>query len=132
MVFDDDDDLLPSSSSQEAFTRADKGKMQKLKQEITERMGAEHAAELDRAEVRSHADLQKLQSDLSGEADEETKRQQQQDKQVAMRSPKTKTHREQEEAIVETAQDQPNADTLIERQEDAPEVSDEETQSEPG
>lgn len=67
----DDEDFV-SSSSQEAFTRADKGKLKKLKEQI----GKDHGkhAESKANELQSQKDLLRLQTQLAGQKDEETRR----------------------------------------------------------
>lgn len=89
-------------------------------------MGAQKAAEADKAELQSKMSLEDLKTKLQDD-DEQIDSDQQEQETFG-----TKTLKEQEEAKVETAQDEPDADTLIEREQDTPEISDQETTSEPG
>lgn len=130
MSWNDDDDLLPSTSRQEAFTRADKGKREELKRQIKAKLGTEKSAEVRREEARCKADFDRLRANLAGQQDEETKRKQRLDNEKKSSAPKTRTRKEHEEDAVETAQDAPDADTILERGLDDPETPTEETATE--
>ncbi|MDP6561336.1 MAG: hypothetical protein QF793_00240 [Candidatus Peribacteraceae bacterium] len=134
MSWNDDDDLTPSFSSEKRFTRADKGKKEKLMKRIKAKFGMEKKSDVQKAELQSQMNLHELKSELAGKRDEETKRRKEEEEKADKESsaPKTKTQKEREEGEIETAQDTLDADTLIERQEQQQEITDEETTSEPG
>ncbi len=128
---DDDDDLLLPRQRDD---RADHGATEELRDRIARKHGAEKAAKVEQTELKSQVNLRQLQKELSGEGDEETKRTKEQEKNAKEKShaPKTKSQREKEKTGTLTAQDDPDIDTMLERQETEGKVSDEEVQREPG
>ena len=131
---DDDKDFVPSSSNEDYFTSADHGKRKEFLQSIKKEMGSVGEAKAKETELRSQVSLSALKPQLvtEGAKDEEKKRTEEEQKKEKSKAPKTKTQKEKEEAMVEGAQDNPDVDTMLERENTKPEVSDEETQSEPG
>lgn len=130
MLSDDEDELHALSySDPRREERSDHGKMEALKREIKAKTG--RAPENAKLEAKALGRLSELKREVIGKdvkpqekvppADEKTPG-----------AAKTKTHREQEKADVTTAQDKPDADTILDRQQEATPVSDEEVQSEPG
>lgn len=126
---DDDDDFAPSQSSERYFTQADRGKKEELKRQVERKRGVD----------ASQKNLQELKSDLTHMQSGDTSPQKEsvisdwEDKKTEKSSaPKTKTLKEREEDAVHTAQKKDSPDSLIEQQQRAQDVSDEETQSEPG
>ena len=129
----DDDDILPSFSKQEAFTRADRGKKEEVQMRAHQKFGLERDANLKEAELKSKVSLNTLRDELHTKDDADQKRKEADEKSKEQsRAPKTKTLKEKEEAQTTTAQDRPDTDTMISRQEDEKQVSDEEVQREPG
>ena len=132
MGLSDDDDFLPEADRD--YSKADLGQADALKQEIERTLGEQKATKVQAAELKSKSDLQQLQHDLAGKADEETRRKQEAEEKAKEKSsaPKTKSLKEREDDIVEGAHDTVTPDQLIERQERETEVSDEESQAQPG
>jgi DNA replication initiation complex subunit (GINS family) len=69
--------------------------------------------------------LQQLKENIAGEQDEETKRLEDSQDDESY-EPKTKTRKEREEDAVLEGNDSPDIDTMIEREENQPDVNDEE------
>lgn len=133
MSWNDDEDIVPSFSKQEAFTRADQGRREELKKRVRKKIGQDRSTEVDKADLKSQASLGQLRQQIAGKQDEETKRKERQEKEEKFsKAPKTKTIKELEEDATETAHEISDADTMIRRQEQEPELSDEETPTEQG
>lgn len=132
MPLSDDDDFLPESSKD--YSKADLGHKDLLREKIQKEMGDQKASEVLHAELQSKSDLQSLKDSLAGAHDEETKRKQDEAERKREQSsaPKTKSLKEEEQSAVETAQDQATPDQLLQQQQSQPDVSDEETQTQPG
>ena len=131
---DDDDDVLSSLSSSKRYERADKGKKDALKRRIEKKMGAEKAAKADKASLLSKMGLKALKDKLAGKKDAETKRKNEEEQKAEEDgiAGGTKTLMQEEKAQMQTAQDRPDVDTMIERQEQEQDISDEETPMQPG
>lgn len=132
---DDDDDLLPSYSKQEAFTRSDHGETEELRRKIKQTKGKEIDVNKVEAKAKSEVRLQRLKQDLAGEMDEEQKRREKDAEEAERKEHQsfhTKTLPEEQEELIESGQDKPDADTLIERAEQQEDISDEETMQQAG
>ena len=126
---DDDDELHGLSySDTRREASADHGKMEALKREIKAKTG--DASNVAKVERKSLGKLIELKREVAGKEAQSNQAAAQQEKTSG--AAKTKTHREQEQATVATAQDNPDTDTMLDRQANAQPVSGEEIQSEPG
>lgn len=132
MTWNDDKDA-PSSTSSGRLDRADHGKKDALKKQIKEKFGTEKQTDIQKAELKSQMNLRELQSSISDE-DHKNEEQKQQAAEAAEKStaPKTKSLKQQEEAMTEDAHETIDTDTLLEREQSQPEISDEETSTQPG
>lgn len=115
MATRDDEDVWVSSSRQEKFTRAD-ARADILKREIEEKQGRKI---LDKdakclKNLKTKVNLQSLQAQVS----DERKRAKQAEEDKRKKPFHTETIREKEEKSIQTAQDQPDADKMIKKEED--------------
>ena len=131
MFTDDDDDIVPSSSREDYFTKSDKGKMEEIERKAEQKMGTVKAAEVSKTDLMKDVSLKKLKEEVDEETSSFAKATE--DKRDAQKTaPKTKTLKEEEEAQIEKADDKPDIDTFIERQQSQQEVEETEVQDQPG
>ena len=130
MFGDDDDDIVPSSSREEYYTKSDKGKAEEIKRQAEGKLGVAKASAISKAELKKDVSLKKLKEDIKTEKEmhNETMNNDQQKE----RAPRTKTRKEEEESRIQSADDQPNTDIMIERQKQEGEVEETEVQDQPG
>jgi len=126
----DDDDELHALSYSDARREAsaDHGKMEALKREIKAKTG--HEPNTAKIERKSLGKLNELKREVIGKDVQPKQDDAAQEKKSG--AAVTKTHSEQEKANIATAQDNPDTDTILDRQANATPVSDEEIQREPG
>lgn len=126
-----DDDTLPADSwsSDRRFTRSDGGKKEQLRQEIKAATGKN--VEVGKIELSSQLNLKLLKNQLAGKSDEETKRKREQDK-ISKLKFGPKTQKEREESQLKGINESPTADKLIEQDQQATDLADEEQIAELG
>lgn len=131
---DDDKDFLPSLSSDEAFTHADRGKAKAMREKLKEEVGALQESQINDSDLSSKNNLKELKQQLTGKQDEEMRRKKEEEQQAETEStaPKTESLKEREESAEQTAYDNVSPDELIKQKQREPEVTDEESQAQPG
>ncbi|MFH0851829.1 MAG: hypothetical protein V1876_03710 [Candidatus Peregrinibacteria bacterium] len=114
----DDEDVWVSTSKQERFTRADPRK-DALKREVESRQGKnildKDAKKLK--ELKTKVNLQRLQSQVAGKEDEESKRAKREEEDKKHQTFHTETIKEKEEGAVDTAKTKPTSEKLIKKEE---------------
>ncbi|MDD5102784.1 MAG: hypothetical protein PHX93_00105 [Candidatus Peribacteraceae bacterium] len=115
----DDEDVWASYSQQERLTRADPRK-DALKREVERKQGRnildKDAQKLK--ELKTKVNLGELQSQVSGQQDEESQRSRRAEEDRKHQTFHTETIKEKEEEAVDTAKTKPTAERLIKKEED--------------
>ena len=130
MIWKDDDDEQYSPSQPEYFQHADHGK-----QEVRERKAKEKGQllKLQRQVLRGQVKNEKQKTEDAQEEEQAMQNaQEEQQQQKKQQTFHTETLMEKEEKRTEKAEAHPDAGEVVERNKLEPEVSDEETMSEPG
>ncbi len=118
-IRDDEDIVGASLSSQERFTRADQGRKEALKREVEARKGKQ-VEEKDMKKLKglkTQVDLKKLEAQVAGQQDDEAKRTAAAQEAKKHETFGTKTHKQEEEQRVQTAQKQEKPEDLIRKEE---------------
>ncbi len=126
---DDDPTAAPSSSHEEYFTHADKGREKQL-EEVT---GVEAEAQKLKAELKTDVDREQLKNEI---ADDEEEQKEELREEEQSEEPAAHTQEKEEDALIQDAYEIPTEEEMITQQdaeaEQQQEVADLETQDEPG
>ncbi|MDD5751772.1 MAG: hypothetical protein PHS73_04620 [Candidatus Peribacteraceae bacterium] len=132
MSIRDDEDIVGASlSSQERFTRADQGRKEALKREVEAHKGKKvEEADMKKLKgLKTQVDLKKLEAQVAGQQNDETKRAAAAQEAKKHETFGTKTHKQEEEEQVQTAQKKEKPEDLM-RKEEAKEQAQQQAQEE--